>query len=126
VEFALVVPVLLAIMLGTLQYGYHYWALETASATAREAARRLAVGTAWNCTRDEAKARLAQPAIAAVPNPTYAYANPTNTAAVGVIVTVTVQVPSLDMNLFPLPGDGVIRQSAQARVENVPVSPLDC
>ena len=130
VEFALVVPILLAVLLGTVQYGYHYWALETASATAREAARRLAVGTDWTCTLTEAKNRLAKPAVGTVPDPTRTYKNllgtTTPSAVLGGIVTVTVTLPSLDMKLFPVPNNGVITQSAQARIENVPTTPLAC
>jgi Flp pilus assembly pilin Flp len=130
VEFALVVPVLLSVLLGTIQYGYHYWALETASATAREAARRLAVGTDWACTMTEVKTRLDKPAVGTVPDPTRAYQDAsgatTSTAVLGGIVTVTVTLPSLDMNLFPVPDNGVITQSAQARIENVPTTPIAC
>jgi Flp pilus assembly protein TadG len=130
VEFALVVPLLLSVLLGTVQYAYHYWALETASATAREAARRLAVGTDWTCTKTEAKNRLAKPAVGTVPDPTRTYKNvlgaTTPSAVLGGIVTVTVTLPSLDMKLFPVPNNGVITQSAQARIESVPTTALGC
>jgi Flp pilus assembly protein TadG len=126
VEFALVVPVLLVVMLGILQYGYHFWALQTASATAREAARRLAVGTAWTCTSAEAVDRLAGPAVSAVPTPTYRYGSGASTASVGDLVTVTVSFQSLYVGLLPVPGRGWVSESATSRVENVPDSPLNC
>ena len=126
VEFALVVPVLLVVMLGILQYGYHFWALETASATAREAARRLAVGTAWDCTRAEAVDRLSGPAVSAVPSPTYGYASGASTPTVGDVVTVTVTFQSLFVGLLPVPGGGWVSETASSRVENVPDTPLDC
>ncbi|MGZ4445278.1 MAG: TadE/TadG family type IV pilus assembly protein [Nocardioides sp.] len=126
VEFALVVPVLLYVLLGIFQYGYHYWALETASASAREAARRLAVGTDWTCTKDEAKSRLDFPAIGAVPDPTYAFTSGAASPTVGDTVVVTVRLTSLHFSFLPLPGDGVVTQTARARVESVPTTPLAC
>ena len=126
IEFALVVPLLLAVMIGILQYGYHFWALETASATAREAARRLAVGTDWACTRTEAKSQLAGPAVSAVPDPTYRYASGSTTPTVGDTVVVTVTIQSLHIGYVPLPGGGLITESARARVEWVPSVPQSC
>lgn len=121
VEFALVVPILLAIMLGILQYGYHFWALETASATAREAVRRYAVGTQTACTQQEARDHAASAALGAV-TVTAPPASPT----VGQVITVTVSFQSLDMGLFPLPHGGVVTQSASARVEYVPQTAPAC
>ena len=124
VEFALVVPVLLVVMTGILQYGYQFWALETASATAREAARRLAVGTDWDCTRAEVVDRLSGPAVSAVPAPTVRYAS--GAAQVGETVTVTVAFQSLFVGLLPVPDRGWVTQSASTLVENVPATPLAC
>lgn len=121
VEFALVATLLLTVLMGILQYGYHYWALETASATAREAARRYAVGTEQACTQAEAEGHAGKAALGPVtvsPRP--------STVAVGDVITVTVSFQSLDMHLFPLPNGGVVTQSERARVENVPGSPIPC
>lgn len=125
-EFALVVPILVAVLLGVLQYGYHYWALETASATAREAVRRLAVGTAEACTTAEAVDRLDGPAVGSS-GPT-ALVTYQTTRAVGNIVQVTVSFQSLDLGIpvLPLPDGGQITQVAQARIENVPATDLSC
>jgi Flp pilus assembly protein TadG len=121
VEFALVAPILFALLFGILQYGYHYWAIETASATAREAARRYAVGTELICTQNEAKSNADTAALGPV-TVTRTPASP----KVGDVVTVTVSFQSLDMHLFPVPDDGWITQSASARVETVPATPLTC
>ena len=121
VEFALVVPILLALLFGILQYGYHYWAIETASATAREAARRFAVGTELVCTQNEAKSNADTAALGPV-TVTRTPASP----QVGDLVTVTVSFQSLDMHFLPVPDDGWITQSATARVESVPVPALAC
>lgn len=121
VEFALVATLLLTVLLGILQYGYHYWALETASATAREAARKYAVGTEQACTQAKAEEHAGTAALGPVtvsPRP--------SGMKVGDVITVTVSFQSLDMHLFPLPGGGVVTQSEKARVESVPDSPRPC
>lgn len=121
------VPLVLLLLIGIVQYGYHYWAMQTASATAREAARRLIVGTDPVCTIDEARARASGPAVgAAVPSVEYVFDNATNTAQRGSLVTVTVTIQSLDIGIIPVPADGVVTQSATNRVENVPIDPLLC
>lgn len=126
VEFALIVPLLLAVMIGILQYGYHFWALETASATAREAARRLAVGTEWACSRTEAKERLSLPAVSTVPDPTYHYTSGSAAPTVGDTVVVTVTLQSLHIGFVPLPDSGLITETARARVEHVPTGVQAC
>lgn len=130
VEFALIVPLLFALFFGTIQYGYQFWALQTASANAREVARRLIVGTEVQCTIAEAVDRASGPAVGTDPvQVTYRYHHQDGslaTQARGVLVTVTVRFQSLDIGLLPLPDDGIIEQSATNRVENVPEDPLDC
>lgn len=121
IEFALVAPMLFALLFGVLQYGYQYWALETASATAREAARRYAVGTEAGCTQLEAKSHAGTAAL----GPITVSVSPSS-PRVGDLVTVTVSFQSLDVHLFPLPADGWISQSATTRVESVPSTPIGC
>lgn len=121
VEFALVAPILFLVMLGILQYGYHYWALETASATAREAARRYAVGTAQACTQTEARTYAGTAALGPV-----TVSGAPSAPKVGDVITVTVSFQSLDMHLFPLPDNGIVTETATVRVENVPTTPLAC
>ncbi|QIG42362.1 hypothetical protein G5V58_05890 [Nocardioides anomalus] len=113
VEFALVLPlVILPLLTAILQYGYHYWALETASATAREAARQLAVGTDPACVAAQARDLASGPAIGPV-TVTTSPAVPSD----GGLVTVTVSFHSLDLQLLPVPDGGVVTQSAEARVQ---------
>lgn len=128
VELALVLPGVLLLILGILQYGYMYWSLETAAASAREAARRLAVGTSWEeCARDEAIAKAASPAIgssAAADAPSYTDAQgaPVSGPEVGGLVSVTIRLQTLDLNipLLPMPNDAMIAETAEARVQYVP------
>lgn len=48
VEFALVLPVLMLLVMGIIQFGYYFFAANAASSTAREVARRVAVGDCWD------------------------------------------------------------------------------
>ncbi len=50
VEFALVLPILLIIVLGTIVFGLAIFTLITAQHTAREAARQVAVGGFTSCS----------------------------------------------------------------------------
>lgn len=123
-EYALVVPVLFALMFGILQYGYHYWALSTAAASAREAAREMAVGTSWTCASQEAVAKATGPAVGGTPTATISYDNAAGSPVVGGLVSVTVSFHSLDLGLVPVPDGGHVTETARARVENVPPVPL--
>lgn len=129
VEFALVFTlVVLPLIFGIIQYGYHYWSLETAAAAAREAARAAAVGTDWDCTSDRAAAIASRPAVGDdAPVVTRSYDTPDGQPRVGALVTVTVTFDSLDVGFLPVPDDGRITESSRARVEVLrPDQPLPC
>jgi hypothetical protein len=124
VEFALVLPLVLSLMLGTVQYSLYFWGRQTAAASAREAARRLAVGTDWQCTRAEALLRAGNAGNGAVVTMRYDHAG--NTAVIGSLVEVTVAMSTLGPLLFPVPDRGAITEVAQSRVENIPAQPIGC
>lgn len=124
VEFALVLPVVLAVLFGILQYSYLYWSRETAAATAREAARRMSVGTEWACTEREAEVRAAQAAVGPdQPEAVVAYPDGRD---IGDHVVVTVRLDTLDLGLLPVPDDGEVVETVRARIENTPYVPLTC
>lgn len=115
VEFALVLPlVVFPLLAAILQYGYQYWSLETAAATAREAARALAVGTDPACVKTVAQRGSSGPAMGAV-QVTTSPAVPLD----GGLVTVTVTFQSLDLKFLPVGNDGMVTQTAEARVQKV-------
>jgi hypothetical protein len=121
------------VILGIIQYGYLYWSLETAAAAAREAARRLVVGTDWGCTQAGAIQSADGPALGAtqatVTRRYHTEGGVTQSApVVGSLVTVTVSFQSLDMGLpfLPLPNSGVVKDTGVGRIENVPVQRLAC
>lgn len=122
-EFALVVPIIFLLLLGVLQYGYHFWSLSTASAAARDAARRYAVGAQQTCTVQEAQNRARGAATGTV-----TVSGPPSSPQVGQVFQVTVGFQSLDLGLplIPLPANGYVSQTAQSRIENVPGTPIPC
>ncbi len=124
-EFGLVAPVVFLLLFGTLQYGYLYWSLQTASASAREAARLMAVNTQWSCAQNWAVARARDAAAGGTPTVTINRSTATP-IPIRTLVTVTVQMPTLDLHLFPMPNGGIVTQSATARVENRPAAFLPC
>lgn len=124
VEFALVFPVVLLLLFGIIQYAYLYWSLETAAATAREAARRMSVGTDWTCTKAEAQSRAATASVGQ--GGPQVVADFPQGKDIGDRVVVTVTLQTLDVGLFPLPDDGVVVETARARIENVPYVALTC
>ena len=114
VEFALLMPILLLLVLGMIQYGLYFWSAQGGSSAAREAARRAAVGDYTACTafKDDVRSRIDSLGDAANATITRTYTNGgTNTAAaveVGDVVTVSVSFTSFDLNipLIPFMNDG--------------------
>lgn len=133
IEFALIMPIFLLLVFGMIQYGIYFWAAQGGSNAAREAARRATVGDFPTCTgfRADIRARIDSLGDAATAEIWRTYQNgPGNqkpTVEVGDVVTVTVefQTPDLHLPLVPFPDDGVVRQSAEARVENVPTDAVE-
>lgn len=132
-EFGLVLPIVMMVIFGVIQYGYHFWSLETGAAAAREAARRLIVGTDWGCTQAEAVQGASGPAVgSSAPVVTRRYHTEGGATqsgpVVGSLVTVTVTFQSLDLGMpfLPLPNNGVITETGVGRIEMVPPQRLAC
>lgn len=132
-EFGLVAPVIIMMIFGIIQYGYMFWALQTASATAREAVRSLIVGTEEGCVLDRAETMAKAPAIGSVAPtavPTYRDGNGAvvSQPVEGGTVSVAVGFQTLDLGIpfLPVPDNANITQEQTARVENIPAVPLTC
>ena len=134
-EFGLVAPVIFLLLFGMIQYGYFFWSLTTASATAREATRRMVVGTDWStCAETWAVTHARNAAVGDHDvRVTRAYADAdgvplTRDPRPGDLVTVTVSFQSLDLGIpfLPLPDGGTVTQSSVNRIQNVPDSALPC
>lgn len=129
VEFALIMPIFLLLVLGMIQYGIYFWAAQGGSTAAREAARRAAVGDFATCEdfRSDVRLRIDSMGDSANALVTRTYQNgPGNVDAaveVGDVVTVTVEFRTLNIDLpVPFLDEGIVRESADARVENVPTA----
>ena len=108
VEFAIILPIFAALLMGMIQYGYYFWTAETTGSAARETARRIVVGSCWTEYDAFAEAHLAKTATTSVsPDP--------DGLDVGEIVTVTVVTDGDILDFFPVP-DTVTREY-QARME---------
>jgi Flp pilus assembly protein TadG len=137
VEFALILPVLLILVLGVIQYGMYFYARQGGADIARDAARRAAVGEPAGCTAFKSGVRnnindLTGSGSTATITRTYT-PNPARTPTPGVIVvgdtvTVTVSFTSYDLNVpfVPIVEDGRVAATVKSRVEFVPTQPEAC
>ena len=134
VEFALVSVLLFTVLFGILQYAIYFWALQSGSHAAREAARQAAVGE-LSCTQfasavlDNAQGELPSTVLA---KRTY-YTNAAMTTeatppVVGGVVKVNVSFKSLDLNFpfVPFINDGLVSEQGVARVENITSNSVKC
>ncbi len=132
VEFAFILPILLILVLGIIQYGMYFYARQGGSDVARDAARRAAVGEPAGCTAFKAMVRdninqVTGTGSSATVTRTYTKANPA-LVQVGDTVTVTVSFTSFDLNvpMVPMVQDGVVATTVKSRVEFVPTQPETC
>lgn len=130
VELALVLPVLLVIVFGIVQYGFYFRSSQVGAAAARDAARYAAVGAPLACTdfRTGVTQRLAgvQDGNVVI---TRDYSTTTAPVAEGDDVTIAVAFDSADLKFpfLPFLRGGRVTQTFTARVEDVPDLTLgDC
>ena len=131
VEFALILPVLLLVLFGIIQYGYYFFAAQNGSSVAREAARKVAVG---DCPTQAAldtyvSTRLGGLAHSNLTVTRTYYTDPvppgspavTLTPEIGGKVQIVIQFNTLDMNLpfIPVPGQATVARAVDARVEDL-------
>ena len=124
-EFALIVPMLLLLVLGMIQYGFYFWALQGGASAAREAARRAAVGQPTSCVtfRTAVGANL-DGLGSGTPTITRTFSQVPPQPGSEVTVTVAFDSHDLGIPLIPLADDGRITQKATARVDYVPDSSI--
>ena len=126
VEFALVSVLLLTLTFGIIQYGFYFWASQVGSSAVRDSARYSAVGTK-DCAglRSMVTSQMGGAATGATTT-TRSY-SPTP-AVTGGTVSVTVSYEALNIRFpfVPVPNDGKIIQSAQARVERATSTSVNC
>jgi len=135
VEFALLVPLLLLVVLATVQYGSYFYARQGGSDVARDAARRAAVGDQKTCAafRSEVESRVAELAGAGevtVVKRTYTKSPPSRPGDLlpGDQVTVEISFTSMDLNVpfVPVPDNANVIAKVTSRLEYVPTQPETC
>ena len=126
VEFAMILPVLLLLIFGIIQYGYYFFAAQNGSSVLREATRKVVVG---KCVTDgELEAYVANRLGG------LAYDNLVVTRTydpareIGATVTVFVSFDTLNMNLpfIPVPGNATVAREADGRMEDLTPGVTPC
>lgn len=117
-EFGLVAPILVMLVMGIIQFSMWMWAWEVSGSAAREAARYAAVHPCDTAgIQGTAAARLTGPPVDSTP--TVAVARSASPLKVG--DDVTVQISFTTMNLHFFPGfSAAVSKGATSRVENLP------
>jgi Flp pilus assembly protein TadG len=131
VEFALVLPFMLLIVFGSIQYGFYFWADQGASDAARKAARLAAVGDYPDCAGFRSSIRSD---ISSLGDEVHATINRSYQSDAGVVratdgsnvligdyAIVNVSFKTFDFNFpfLPFVDDGRVSSTAKARVENL-------
>ena len=126
VEFALVMIPLIALLLGSIQFGFYFFTAQSASSAARETARRLVVGDCDDATSNTALAKTYAENQANVMNLQLQYgsqgvgedevAGNGELPAVGQVLRVKVVADSDILQFFPLPE--TVTRVVNARVED--------
>jgi Flp pilus assembly protein TadG len=112
VEFALVLPFFMFLVMGIIQYGFYFWTAETTNSAAREAARRVVVGDCWDSTKMENYVRSQAPHMSGATRS----ATP-STLSVGSPITITVTADADILDFLPMPNSGAITREYVARME---------
>jgi Flp pilus assembly protein TadG len=124
VEFALILPILVALVIGMMQYGWYFYVSQSSSSAAREVARRLVVG---DC-RASGEALTFARAQSNLGTMTVSWGAPSGTSGVtayggtpptvGDVMRVKVQAEGKILGLFPLPNGGQITRMVDTRNED--------
>lgn len=134
VEFALVVPILLLLVFGIVQYGLFFYSMQSGTSAVGEAVRRVSVGDCTNVAdlktflKNRLGAATTADSAGLAPVVTYTKADGTSGYEVGGKVSVELTYPALDIGLpfVPLPDDGNVSRTYVARVEDTAASVGGC
>ena len=132
VEFALVAPIFIWLILGIIQYGFYFFAMQSGTSAVGEVTRRMTVGDCQSSGEVQnlvynrlGSATVASSASGVSVSRTYTEADGTTSMAspgqIGGTVTLTATFPTVNLHfpLIPLPNSGNVTRSATARIEDV-------
>jgi Flp pilus assembly protein TadG len=122
VEFALICVPLIVLVFGLIQYGWWFYVAQSTSGAASNVVRRLEVGDCWTGSQAEDLAQQEAPAITELTKTpdTLVGATPGTTQ-----ITVTVEADANTIAFLPMPNDGIVTRTVQARLEDT-VSSSPC
>lgn len=127
VEFALVVPLLLVLVFGVIQYGLYFWSAQMGTSATGQAVRRLSVGDCQDPAqlRSFLASRMGPALVGAADDVTVDLDYP---EAVGGEVTLAVSFPVIDLHFpfVPMPAGGRVTREFSARVEDVTATVDGC
>jgi Flp pilus assembly protein TadG len=135
VEFALVMPVLLLLVFGIIQYGWYFYAMQAGTSATGDALRRLAVDVCTGQTeRDNLiKSDLGSALSGSLTTDSVVYKDAAGSGGSpaytvpqsGGSITLTVSFPTLNMHFpfLPMPNGGTVTRVQTAPVENATVAP---
>ena len=117
-EFGLVAPILILLVIGIIQFSLWFWAWQVGGHAAREAARYAAVNPCDSSKiQTEANKNLSGPPVDSTP--TVSVTKSASPVKVGDDITVQVTFTSINLHFFP-GFDAGVSKSATSRVENLP------
>jgi Flp pilus assembly protein TadG len=128
VEFALVMPLLLVLVFGVIQYGMYFFAMQTGTSAANQAVRRLSVGDCQDVDAElkpflYSRLRTAMEGTQDAVNPAVTWTKADGTTVgqeTGGSVQLIVSFPAMDMHFpfIPVPNNGTVTRTVDARVED--------
>lgn len=135
VEFALVLPILLILVFGIIQYGWYFYAMQAGTSATSDVARRMSVGDCQTTASRDAllaqrlgTARANSTSITATPTYKSAAGAPATTPEVGGTLALQVEFQTFDFNfpLIPVPDNGKVTRTVTVRVEDTTASAGGC
>jgi Flp pilus assembly protein TadG len=131
VEFALIMPILLILLFGIIQYGFYFYAMQAGSSAVGDAARRVAVGNCQTTAQVQTliynklgPATTASSSSGVTTTVSYTNSDGSSGTAPGEIggsVQVTATFPTLNLRFpfIPVPGNATVTRSTFARIEDI-------
>ena len=132
VEFALVVPLFILVIMGMVQYGFYFYAMQSGTSAVGEVTRRMTVGDCQSAGEVQTllrgrlgKATTASSAAGITVVRTYTKADGVTSASspgeIGGTVTLTATFPTVNLHfpLISIPNNGNVTRTATARIEDV-------
>jgi Flp pilus assembly protein TadG len=130
VEFAFVVPFLLVLVFGMIQYGWYFYSMQRGTSATSDVVRRMSVGDCQTAVQQENLLTTRLGGAMRSGSPLTVDANYTSAAAGhaavaapgevggGVELVVTFQTDDFNFPFIPVPDDGEVTRRVFARVED--------